>query len=520
MSHTLCRRRTPPVRRWIVVVFALLAAGCKLDGDHETPSQSAGESLTRAVDSVRKAADSVRLVSNEVRGTGGPDLGSLYNRTARADDRDRNPIVVIPGILGSRLVDDRTGEVAWGEFGSSGPIPGTAASVQALGLPMAAGRPLSTLSDDVREDGVLSELAVKAFGQSLHVSAYGDILKALGVGGYRDPNGHTGPVEYDDGTHNCFEFGYDWRRDNAENAARLHAFLLEKRKLLEEQEIRKHGSLSHPVRFDIVAHSMGGLIARYHLMYGPAQLPLEGTPPSITWKGAELVERLVIIGTPSAGAGSAVKQLAEGVQYAKFLPKYEPALLGTMPAVYQLLPRTRHQPVVDATTGAAVDLFDPAVWRKLKWGLASPDQSRVLEQLLPEVRDASVRQQLADEHLTKCLRQAELFHAALDEPATPPPGVTLHLIAGDAHPTLARFTVDAAGKLTVTEESPGDGTVTRSSALMDERLSQRSTWTPRLVSPVAWSSVNFLFTDHLGLTADPAFTDNVLYLLLEAPRNR
>lgn len=502
------------------VAIALLAAGCKLDPGADSPSQSAGESLTRAADSVRKAADSIRLVSNEVRGTAGPDLGSIYNRTARSDDRDRNPIVVLPGILGSRLVDSETGEVAWGEFGTSGPIPGSAASVRALGLPMATGKPLAALSDEVRADGALSALEVKAFGQSVQVSAYADILKALGVGGYRDPNGRTGPVDYGSESHNCFEFGYDWRRDNAENAARLHEFLLEKRKLVEEQQIRKFGTLSRPVRFDIVAHSMGGLVARYHLMYGPAPLSLNGTPPPISWKGAELVERLIIIGTPNAGAGSAVKQLAEGVQYAKFLPKYEPALLGTMPAVYQLLPRTRHQPLVDADTGGAVDLFDPATWRKLKWGLADPGQARVVEQLLPDIKDASTRQQIADEHLAKCLRQAELFHAALDEPATPPPGVTLHLIAGDAHPTLARFSVDVAGKLTLTEESPGDGTVTRASALMDERLGQGAAWTPRLVSPIAWSSVNFLFTDHLGLTADPAFTDNVLFLLLEAPRSR
>lgn len=505
--------------RWLLAVMAL-AAGCKLDPGTDSPSRSAGESLTRAADSVRKAADSIRLVSNEVRGTSGPDLGSIYNRTARADDRDRNPIVVIPGILGSRLIDESTGEVAWGEFGTAAPIPGSAASVRALGMPMKAGMPLAALQDDVRADGALSVLEVKAFGQSVQVSAYADILKALGVGGYRDPNGHTGPVEYDDGTHNCFEFGYDWRRDNAENAARLHAFLLEKRKVVEQQRMQKYGALASPVRFDIVAHSMGGLVARYHLMYGPAPLSLNGPPPAITWKGAELVERLVIVGTPNAGAGSAVKQLVEGVQYAKFLPRYEPALLGTMPAVYQLLPRTRHQPLVEAGTGAAVDLFDPATWRKLKWGLADPGQSHVLAQLLPDVKEASTRQQLADEHLTKCLRQAELFHAALDESVTPPPGVTLHLIAGDAHPTLARFTVDADGKLTATEEAPGDGTVTRASALMDERLDGSSGWTPRLVSPIRWSSVNFLFTDHLGLTSDPAFTDNILFLLLEAPRGR
>ena len=60
--------------------------------------------------------------------------------------------------------------------------------------------------------------------------------------------------------------------------------------------------------------------------------------------------------------------------------------------------------------------------------------------------------------------------------------------------------------------------VSRPSALMDERYSTGTKWTPRLVSPIKWTSVNFLFADHLGLTSDPGFTDNVLFLLLESPR--
>jgi hypothetical protein len=72
--------------------------------------------------------------------------------------------------------------------------------------------------------------------------------------------------------------------------------------------------------------------------------------------------------------------------------------------------------------------------------------------------------------------------------------------------------------LTVTAWQPGDGRVSRPSALMDERYSVGVKWTPRLVSPIAWSNVNFLFADHLGLTRDPGFTDNILFLLLESPR--
>lgn len=45
-------------------------------------------------------------------------------------------------------------------------------------------------------------------------------------------------------------------------------------------------------------------------------------------------------------------------------------------------------------------------------------------------------------------------------------------------------------------------------------------WSPRLVSPIPWTRAQFLFTDHLGMTKDAAFTDNVLYLLLEEPPER
>jgi len=67
----------------------------------------------------------------------------------------------------------------------------------------------------------------------------------------------------------------------------------------------------------------------------------------------------------------------------------------------------------------------------------------------------------------------------------------------------------------MTRQAPGDGTVLRSSALMDERLAGE--WSPHLRTPIRWTNVTFLFADHIGLTSSPAFSDNVLYLLLEAP---
>jgi hypothetical protein len=61
------------------------------------------------------------------------------------------------------------------------------------------------------------------------------------------------------------------------------------------------------------------------------------------------------------------------------------------------------------------------------------------------------------------------------------------------------------------------GTVLRISALGDERLID--TRTSRLISPIQWSQVLFLFSNHLDLTRHPAFTDNLLYFLLESQKN-
>jgi hypothetical protein len=102
-------------------------------------------------------------------------------------------------------------------------------------------------------------------------------------------------------------------------------------------------------------------------------------------------------------------------------------------------------------------------------------------------------------------------------PATPPPGLNLSLIAGDAHPTPDVIAVRADGHLRVAELGPGDNTVLRTSALMDERVG--GPYRPRLRSPIRFGSVQFLESNHLGLTKDRLFTNFVLYTLLERPRD-
>jgi pimeloyl-ACP methyl ester carboxylesterase len=450
----------------------------------------------------------------------GPDLGGLYNRAARHHDKQRNPVIVIPGILGSRLVEAGSSTVVWGAFTGKFANPQTPEGARLFALPMREGAALGELRDDVRPDGALETFEMSLLGVPIRLAAYVHILRTLGIGGYRDELlGRPGAVDYGEDHFTCFQFAYDWRRDNVENARRLHRFILEKKAYVKAERRRRYGVTDADVKFDLVAHSMGGVLARYYLRYGPADLPADGTAPKVTWAGARHVQRAILVGPPNAGSAAMIGQMTHGAVYAPpITPNFPAAVLGTLPGFYQMLPRARHGCMVDAGTGKPVrSLYDPALWQRMDWGLARRDEDGVLQDLLPKVTEAADRRRIALEHLAKCLRRAERFAAALDRPARPPAGTQLILFAGDAAPTLATVAADPrTGALKNHKWSPGDGTVLRSSALMDERVG--GAWQPGLRSPVAWHQVTFLFADHMGMTRDAAFSDNVLYLLLEAPR--
>jgi hypothetical protein len=136
--------------------------------------------------------------------------------------------------------------------------------------------------------------------------------------------------------------------------------------------------------------------------------------------------------------------------------------------------------------------------------------------ILPQVEDPAERRQIALEYQATVLKRARQFTEAMDLPAKPPGTVRLLLVAGDAVSTRQTAKINSSGFLEMTVSGPGDGVVLRRSALMDER--QGATAFDRLISPISWHQTLFLFSDHLGLTRDPAFTDNILHFLLENPR--
>ena len=445
-------------------------------------------------------------------------LGEIYNDLAQLPDTERNPVIVIPGILGSRLMDRQTGEVAWGEMGLGGVSPLKTRSLTELALPMQVGVPLHQLHDQVQPDGTLDQVVFRVLGIPLKVNAYAQILESLGVGGYRDQHFHgesrLNEVAYSDEHFTCFQYSYDWRRDVSESAAKLAQYIEQVDAYTRQQYLERYGIVNPHLKYDIVAHSMGGLVARYFLRYGNQPLPDDGSLPVLTWAGAHKVGRVFLVGTPSLGSTQAITEMKEGMQLVPPLPKFPPAVVGTMPSVYQLFPRNRDLPVVFCGRERVPNMFSPHMWHFLEWGLADPKQDKILKRLMPNC-SPDQRKQIALEHQAKCLARAQQLHQSLDFPADLPPGLEMHLFAGDAKRTLHQLCVDpVTGKIAERIKTPGDGTVTRTSALSERKAINHS----GVARAIPWTNETFLSADHLGLTRDRTFVDNVLDQLMARPR--
>jgi hypothetical protein len=437
-------------------------------------------------------------------------VGDLTRKAFRYEGIERNPVIVIPGVFGSRLVDSATGEIVWGKFTGEETLANfSTKQLQLLSLPIIEnGRPSKSV-DTVIPKGILETVQARFLGLPVHVNAYKDMIDALELGGYRkeaSPELQGGKYE------TLFAFGYDWRKDLVATAKQLHIFVEEKKKYLQKKYEEVYGLKNYDVKFDIVAHSMGGLVTRYYLMYGDADLPADGSLPPVTWKGAQNIDRVIIVGTPNAGYLDAFTELVEGMVFAPGVPRLQPAVLGTWATLYEMMPPPSLGMVVDER-GQNLNIYDPDLWIRMKWGLTSPGQAQTLAKLFPDFESPNARREAALDHLRGSLTRAKQFTEAVGVDALPPAGLSLHLFLGESIPTHACASADPkTGKLKITKELPGDGKVTALSAIYDRRA--EGNWRPYVKSPIHWNTVTFLFAAHMGITRDPVFVSNMLYILL------
>ncbi len=442
-----------------------------------------------------------------------PDLLRVYPDAA---DRPRRPVIIIPGVFGSRLKDQRTGEVVWGRFTNLLTSrfklilnPARVEAADLLDLPIDSAR-----LEENRDNLVAYDLFDAVAGREF----YRRIVRTLtGVAGYR-----LGDVAAPRAGEDCFAFYYDWRRDIVENA-----------RLLGEAIARVRAVAGGPdTRVDLIAHSQGGLIARYYIKYGARDV-LDAEDAGPDYAGAGDVHTLVMIGVPNAGTLDTLQSHNEGIRIGRRLP---PEAIFTMPASYQLLPHAHVRPFLDASGAPlAVDLYRPEVWEEHGWSAFGP---RNLERLREEVdrqfgrlegkrryeeRLASMRA-----FLGSALERARRLHVALDRPGEAPDTVRYFAFGGDCNPSPARAVIlqeEDGARRTITRpdelprrldtpeirrlmSEPGDGSVTRASLLGRDAAQEAAGGGLRIDYSL------FLCAPHRNLTENVTFQDNLLQFLL------
>jgi pimeloyl-ACP methyl ester carboxylesterase len=413
---------------------------------------------------------------------------------------ERNPVIFIHGFIGSKLRNERTSESVWGRFANAI----TRSEVDNLDLPIEA----ANFSDN-RDHLVPYALYESVAG----VKFYGAMMNALqDTGGYR-----MGDIREPHAGDTGFVYVYDWRRDNVEAAQGLSEAIHRVRTRLNAPQMR----------FDIVAHSMGGLIALYYLMYGGVDVVSDGLEHDVTWAGAPNLGRIVLVGTPLEGTMAAFRVLNTG-----FSRSMSQETIFTMPSIYQLLPPPGSPVFVD-TEGRPldIDLYDAREWVKHHWSVFDGRGDHAERPGTPaadRVGETRVR------FLQRALDRARRFRGALARGDVLDLPVPVHAFGSDCVPTLDRALLKetGAGPVTLFDDettrdrsarrlerlllAPGDGTVTAASLL---GVPAADAGTDGGASSVrARLASSFFFCETHGLLPSNAeFQDNLFHVLLQGP---
>ena len=443
-----------------------------------------------------------------------PNLSSLYNdanflkhANEPVDPNYRQPpVVVIPGIVSSTLKNS-DGEEVW-----FGPWRKTLFSQY---------RNLALEIDPDTLEPLPSEIvAADIPNKVLFFNFYGSLFEVLeNYGGFKLTKPGT---PYSKAERRYYKFAYDWRYDNVATVKKLDELIEQIRKDYKDPNLQ----------VDFIAHSMGGLVARYYMRYGTVDVLNDNDFP-VSQYGARKVRKLIQLGTPNLGSVASLYQFIEG--YKKPFVNVPVDVLATLPSAYQLLPHPLNTWLIN-TKGRPLrrDLYDTNIWRRLEWGLFDPKVIAEIKSQYETEAEGQARVELLHRYFEKHIERARRFVWSLTVPV---PDLSYSIIAfgGNCTPTPARVVVEDIDGIShfrlwpkhiknkvegIDYEhlmlEPGDGRVTKPSLLARHYLNPEVPRHKYSFFPLDYAF--FLCHGHGALTGNINFQDNLLNVLLERER--
>ena len=422
------------------------------------------------------------------------------------------PVIIIPGILGSRLREKTTGRELW-----PASFFNVLVSARSLALDIDPAT-LEPRADDIE--------AYDLFRGLLGTDFYGAIIDTLEKdGGYvRGRLGHSART----GIRQYYLFPYDWRRDNIVTARKLDELIEQIRRDYDDPQLK----------VDIVAHSMGGLITRYYIQYGVTDV-LDGNDFPANFLGAQKIRTAVLLGTPNLGSVSGLHSLLTGHNVGwQAIPT---ETLATMPSVYELLPHPVTNWIVD-TDGKPIeqDLFFVGTWMAYRWSVFDPSIERRVEAQFDSKATGTAYLRTLQSYFAKRIERARRFVWSLTYNESQKAPVKMVVFGGDCTLTPARIVLERPALSEVDGVpsarlhpkdirapkpgvdysmlmlEPGDGDVTKPSLLARQSLDPTVSRSEDVFFPLAYAF--FLCVDHSHLTGNINFQDNLLNVLLERER--
>jgi hypothetical protein len=433
----------------------------------------------------------------------GPAAERLY--PAHAASEDRMPVILIPGLLGSRLARARDGVEVWP--GGTGKLLTSDYTDLALRIDPETLEPI--------DDGLVPS---SVFEGAVGKDFYRRIMQELrDAGGYRIMEPGRPLVQQ---RARLYVFTYDWRQDLVKTVRKLDELI--------EQIRVDYGDPQ--LRVDVIAHSMGGLIVRYFERYGTVDV-LGGNTFAVTGLGVSKLRRVVLLGTPNQGTVTAVHKFLNG--YRVGISGLPTEGVATMPATFQLFPH----PLVDWVVNVNgkplnFDVFDVEFWRRYEWSIFD----HRIQRRLDDHRDAWPQQDVFERWFEKRLERGRRFTWSLMVPAGDVPLITPLLLGGDCVPTPRRLVFENVEGVSVARlrpeqilqpvpgldyESlmfaPGDGSVTVESLLSRRQVTRE---VPRFEQEDMEPAREVITcAKHDELTSDDTLLDALIeYLLAPDPQ--